>query len=753
MKKILLFTLAAAVAFAIAGPGAWAQESASDEFTLEEITVTAEKRAVNLQKLPSSVVALPGEDLQKLGKITTQQILESVPNVVYRAGSGTNPDGNITIRGVQRTQASGGVNAILPSTTAIYVDGVYQGIGGNYDVDRVEVLRGPQGTLYGRSATGGVISFYTNNPKLSEFSGNVSAEFGTASLINIQGAVNVPAGEKVAFRAAARFYERDGYFDAEGGYTQSKEGRLKALFQPTDALEIVLGLSAAETKQNGGGWQVFLDGPNDFNYQGRETVISEGSPNKYRQASLNVNYDFGSSTLTYIGGYHDYDNTGLGAELGKGEALHRDVTDWPTDYYHTEEIRWASDTDQKLTWLVGANYFKHEFDTSIYSVQTAWPYDPNLPFGDPPFTNPDGMNAPIFGQASMGFIDNYGVFTEETFHVADNFRITAGLRYDKTKMDQFQTFDFNDNQTPRIGEGPTALGGQSLNPPIWTIAKYHDIQDWDNVTYKLRFEYDLTPDNMIYALTATGFMPGFAAISPKPFPSPVTFQVLLLEQQKLTSYEIGSKNTFLNNTLRLNGDVFYYDYEGYVEAVNTVASGPPIFTPMAVPLEMFGVEVSGEYLLTMNDKVTFDVGYVKIEIADLPIFGVFDSADYMALTDQLPGNPDLTANLGYDHTFLFGNGSTLVPRAQLRYKSGHYLNQMTQVYVDLGLKPYNYQDAYVIGDLAATWSTADGNYSITGYVRNVFDEEYKAGVGLSTTVKSVTPGDPRTWGLMVNAKF
>jgi iron complex outermembrane receptor protein len=227
----------------------------------------------------------------------------------------------------------------------------------------------------------------------------------------------------------------------------------------------------------------------------------------------------------------------------------------------------------------------------------------------------------------------------------------------------------------------------------------------------------------------------------------------VLKQQKLTSYEIGSKNTLLNNRLRLNGAMFYYDYEGYVEAVNTVTAGPPIFTPMAVPLEMFGVEMSGEYLLTMYDKVSFDIGYVSIEITDLPIFDGFDSADFIALTDQLPGNPDLTANLGYDHTFLFGNGSTLVPRVQLRYKSAHYLNQMTQAYVDLDLKPYNHQDAYVIGDVGVTWTSADDNYSVTGYVRNIFDEEYKAGVGLSTTVQSVTPGDPQAWGLMVTAKF
>jgi iron complex outermembrane receptor protein len=255
MKKVLRFTLVAAVAIFFAGPGAWAQEEASDEFTLEEITVTAEKREVAIQKVPSSVAVIAGKSLAQEGKISTEQILESIPNVTFRSGDGTNPNGNITIRGVQRTQESGGTNSILPSTTATYTDGVYQGIGGNYDVNRVEVLRGPQGTLYGRSATGGVVAFHTNNPELDIFSISASAEFGEADLRNYQATLNVPYGDKLALRLAWHDFERDGYHgNDEGGHTETSEGRIKALYQPTDPLEILLSLSYQETTTNGGGY-------------------------------------------------------------------------------------------------------------------------------------------------------------------------------------------------------------------------------------------------------------------------------------------------------------------------------------------------------------------------------------------------------------------------------------------------------------------------------------------------------------------
>jgi len=753
----------------MAGSWVWAQESAEEEFTLEEITVTAEKRAVSLQELPASVFALEGGDLAQQGKLTTAQILEGLPNVTYRGGSGTNPDGNITIRGVQRTQESGGTNAILPAVTAIYVDGVYQGIGGGYDINRVEVLRGPQGTLYGRSATGGVISFITNDPKLSEFGGSVFLELGSASLKNVQASINVPAGSMFAIRAAGHYYSRDGYYDAEGGKTSSKEGRLKALFQPNDALSIIASVSAAETKTNGGGWRAYLEDPDTIDYKAKQTIISEGAPNKYRQAALNVNYDLGTSTLTYIGGYHDFDSTGLGAEGGKGENLHRDLTEWPTDYYHSEEIRWASDEDFPVEWatmLVGVNYFKHRFDTSLFSVQTQWASDPDLPPGDPA-----GYMAPIFGQVADGYIVNYGIFTEETFKVQDDFRVTVGMRYDKTEMDQIEYFSQNSNITAT---------GNSLIPADFTSISLHDVSNFNNFTYKLRFEYDMTEENMLYFLTATGFMPGYTTISPVNSGPPdftTSFQILKHEQQKLTSYEFGSKNQFMDNRFRLNANVYYYNYEGYPEAVNVRAGGgPPVFVVVAAePLKMFGFEVDSEWLLTMYDKVSLSAGYGSAKIKGFNpetvtwTDGTVTATGQTSMLEQLPGNPKTKATLGYEHTFMFANGSSLVPRAEMLYTGGYYLNQMTYYQVvTVPQKEYNYQDAYMLVNLGLAWNSSDSRYSVSGYVRNALDKEYKAGVGLSTTAIadgdrivdstgadaiSVTPGDPRTYGVTLNVKF
>jgi outer membrane receptor protein involved in Fe transport len=762
MKKALLFTLASVFFFIISGSWAWAQESSSSEFTLEEITVTAEKRAVNLQTLPSSVVALDATALQEQGKATMAQILETVPNVTYRSGGSPNPTGNIAVRGIQRTQESGATNEVLPAATATYVDGVYQGIGGNYDTNRVEVLRGPQGTLYGRSATGGVVSFFTNDPKLSEFGGNASLEYGTASLINATAAVNVPAGDKFAFRAAGNYYSKDGYFDAEGGQTETIQGRIKALFQPNEALGIVLSLSTQKTTSWGGGWQQYLTAPEEFEYEGvgNYTEPREGAPAKYRQASVNLNYDFGGSTLTWIGGYHDFDQSGLGAEAVKDGKGHADQTAWPTYYTHTEEVRWASDTEGKINWLIGANYYKHEFDTTIFSAQTSWsPPDPEL-------TQENGYLAPIWGRETAGTFDNYGIFTEETFKVQDNFRITAGLRYDITKLNQDVFYYMNGNGTA-MGNVMIPADFSGTN----TAALIDDKHDYNNVTYKLRLEYDATPDNMLYFLTATGFLPGYTAISPKMGMVDghfglVGWEFLELDQQELTSYEIGSKNQFMDNTLRLNGAIFYYDYEGYPEAVNIRAGGgPPLFQGIAVPLTVFGLEVDAEWLITMNDRLTLTAGYQDIQIDELPETityltmggeGTTVPGSDALMLEELPGSPPIEATLSYDHTFAFGNGSTLVPRVEFNYTGGYYLSQMNYMMDALGEKPYNYQSSYVLCNLGATWTSASGNFSATAYVRNATDEEYKASVQLSSSVGppiQVFPGDPQTIGAVLSIKF
>jgi iron complex outermembrane receptor protein len=348
-------------------------------------------------------------------------------------------------------------------------------------------------------------------------------------------------------------------------------------------------------------------------------------------------------------------------------------------------------------------------------------------------------------------------------------RITAGVRYDKTKLNTFVGYDFNMN----------IMGMYALNPPRNRHFPSDDqtyelhVFDFDNVTYKLRFEYDLTPENMLYALTATGFLPGTAiySSSPKFGPLPgggmgvtdVTFVPFILEQEKLTAYEVGTKNRFLDNRLQVNGALFYQDYEGYQEAVNKIPPGtpsPPSFALVALPVRMFGLEADASWLLTQYDKVTLTAGWLDARVTSYPMTP--DQIDPTKLVStqiyvqmkEVPGLPKQTANLSYDHTFMFDNGSSLVPRAELRYTSGYYLGNVNIWQLDY--KSWLYQDSVVLLNLGATWNSPQDNYKITGYVRNALDKLYKTGVSIPQQAGSyadVTVGDPRTYGVTLSVNF
>lgn len=784
MKKIFGLSLAMAITCFFLGLPAWAQETTSSEFTLEEITVTAEKRTVNLQVVPSSVVAVQAEDLVTQGMISTKEMLDNIPNVTFLPGSG-NTEGNVAIRGIQRMQvgaAGPGNEAILPSATAVYVDGIYLGIGGEYDLERMEVLRGPQGTLYGRSATGGVISFYTKDPKLGAFGAEFSTEVGSNSLVNMQGVLNVPVGEKVALRAAARYYTRDSFF-AEGRATGSqeiKEGRLKARFQPTDQVNIVLEAATKELTKWSGGWSQVLNGPDDINYKkaGSYNAPAKGdTPDKFNQFGLNANYDFGDYTLTWIAGYHNYKHTALGPELIQTDAAGNtfgskgDNMLYPKDWYHTEEVRLASDSDWKgmFTWLVGANYFQNEFSTELHNnvsqVYAVSPlaYDAGVRVGqgyiDQVIINTDGK------------FKNYGIFTEETFKLTDDFRITAGLRYDKTKLLSDLLFKEGLYQTHGpAGHLPYLVNGQMAFSILDTKATNPDgvPTDWSNITYKLRFEYDLTKDNMVYFTASSGFLPGFAGVTPDPKAGTWMFNVL--DEQEMLAYEIGSKNQFLDNRLRLNGSIFYYDLKGYADSysLNDTGKGPPGWTDVSLEkVSIYGMDVDSEFLMTANDKLTFNMGYLHTEITPPDTVtwtsGTVTPGSSLLEIDEQTGHPTLEGTLGYDHMFSFADGATLVPRVELHYTGGSYLRNYTYIEAQLGddIKSFLYQDGYSTVNANVTWTAASGNYSVTGWVRNALDEEYKTGVTLPMVgdgnplagYTGVTPGDPRTFGLMLNVKF
>jgi iron complex outermembrane receptor protein len=268
---------------------------------------------------------------------------------------------------------------------------------------------------------------------------------------------------------------------------------------------------------------------------------------------------------------------------------------------------------------------------------------------------------------------------------------------------------------------------------------------------------------MLYALTTTGFQPGDLRLANRMTfgenGMEVSFYEIPSEEEKLTSYEVGSKNRFLDNRLQVNIGGFFYDYKDYNITVNTntTGSGAPEYVLIPVDLEMMGIELTIDWLATENDKVAFSLGSVSTEITGYPDIPKLNPTEQWVAEKELSGIPDMTATLSYDHTFVLPTGGSIVPRAEVRYTSSYYTNTeaFTVLHLESGVKPYAYQDDYYVVNIGTTWTSPSGTFSVTGYMRNLFDEEYKVYTTTASGVDAVgvTAGDPQTWGMIANIKF
>jgi outer membrane receptor protein involved in Fe transport len=743
-----------------ADPPATAAAAAGNVTTtrLQEVVVTAEYRREDAQHVGAAIAVLQGPDLADQGRISVQQMLEDLPDVAYgmlQPGQvPDNPTNNLQIRGVQNTQQTGGVAG--PAVVATYVDGIYEGIGGDFDLNRVEVLYGPQGTLYGRSATAGVVAFHTNDPVLGKFGTDLYAEYGSDDLRNGTAVANLPMGDDLALRVAVHEDDRHGYWWNEaGGTIKTDEERAKLLYQPLKSLRIELSATAELIQAYAGGPEQVLSSPNTIDYAASGTAVNPVAGNQYAQYAANISYDFGPATLTYVGGVRTYHQNGFQGIVGPPFMPIFNYGTAKPDQSDMQELRLASNPGGRLTWLVGTNFYSNIYrftQTSI--VQSATQCGPC----GIPDTTPGVAGGEIFSNGFDGFVHDYAVFTEETYALRDDLRLTGGLRYDRSDVQQQSFYFFNVNLDPYGQSVGTCSNLQAVSgtPIPCVFSSFTGKRSFENATYKARLEYDLTPANMLYAMVSTGYLPGDFQLSPQPqADGSVNFLPLSYDQERLTAYELGSKNRLLDNRLQVNADVFYYDYQGWQEAaqLGQTASGAPIYQTVSVPLHLYGAELSAKWLLTPADRLTLSAAVLEDKIASWPdLPGTSTSEQEYIAIRKLPNAAPLSGMLSYDHVFGLGNGSTLVPRAEVRYLGGENLVELTAAQLPK-YYGYDYQPAYAVWDAGATWTSPNGTYALTVYGRNLANKEAKTYLNLNQGTFSVFPLEPRVYGVSARVSF
>jgi len=739
----------------------FAQETATEEFTLEEITVTAQKREENQQKVAMGMETITNEQMRDTGMNNLDEILNNVSNVIVNKAQ----DGlRVTIRGMSDVgEAQHGMSVSMP-TVAVNLDGVYSNRkdtgSGLFDMERVEVLYGPQSTLYASNSPGGIVNVVTANPKLDRFEVAGTLEYGNFNLLHTEGSVNVPVSEKVALRGAFSTNVRDGFLSNGGDNEDSKSVRLRGLFQPVDNLTFVLtGELSKSSTQRSGGVQSFYNGYYDDgtkveDYWFTDDVLPAPSEDTDKKVIARMDLDMGFSTLSVVPSY----SKRSGHREERMEMM-GDVTLNKGDSGATEksvELRMASSSDFFFKWIAGINYYKNDTfqNTKAFDGATGEPYYNTLAATGELIQEYRDMDSHETAKA---------IFANITYPITDIFRATAGFRYsdDDVRMYNYET---------------RGIRGGAQTGQLEEVHEIHE-DSYGDPDYKVGVEYDLGTNSMLYADYSTSYRvqamggggPGTGGQKRDP--------------EKLNAYSIGSKNRFLGNKLQVNGSAYYYDYQNF--SAGDMQTGffgdpddPTTYTNAYTQNDpnssqtgdgrMIGADVSSSWIITSKDMLNLSVSYLKSEWTDL----VFDYYyDYLIVTTGPPGSaftreniveattvsyngkpmtmsPPWTVTASYSHNFNLQNGGIIKVQLDTRYKSDYHLSWKN------GQHPWNYQEACHISNFSAAYTHSNGNWTLSGYVKNIENYAEKrmymspgGGAGITTL------GNPRTYGGVLSVNF
>ncbi len=778
--------VALAVGLALASSLAIAQQSESnDSVALEEVTVTAQRREESLQKAAAAISVVDAEALARSGATETENLNKLVPGLAVGLGG---PSSQIYLRGV----GSYGTNAFADPAVAFTVDGIaygrVTGMNGNFfDLQRIEVLKGPQGTLYGRNATGGAINVIPNKPQLGEMQGGVGVEAGNYSLKRINGYLNLPAGERFALRGAFQVVDRDGYQSDGTNDEDSKAFRLQGLWQPTDGTSLLLYASKVELGGKGFG-QIPYGRNGYFNNDDPWTGPAIANPAALvaQATSNNQPPTLFTNGVSYAQNRQDIEVTSIGAtfnaELGAAGVLtfianQIETTNFSNSY--GPGFRFAPDDNSKqrtfearlngesgaLQWVAGL--FAYDEDQSFrFWVDQGFLF--NQTGAD--IRQLDDKTEAIFGQL--------------TYSVNDALRLTAGLRFtQEEKVLSGQIFNRQGAPCAALGATPATIATIAAVIP-WAARNESGVaypfpycrdtttgnRDWNDTSWKVGVEYDVAERSMLYANVARGFKAGgFYAAGDN---SVVGNDY---EPEELVAFTVGSKNSFLDNRLRLNAEVFYWDYQDHQESYLAPTNAPvPAFGFITINVpkaEIYGLDLELEALLTEADRISVRAQYLKAEYTDF-VFNVARPGEFAANAPgtqppsttcgvtfvsiglyrldcggkQMPRSPTTSIQADYQHTFNLAGGSKIIPGVSVQMSSSYV--------VAADYNPLQKQDSFTMVDADIAWVSADERWTVAAFGKNLSDEDvwqnsfvHPSGLAFN----ALRP--PRTYGARVSFKF
>ncbi len=567
----LLATSAGAVLLFAAG-GALAQDAAAPA-SVDEIVVTAQKRAENVQDVPLAITAARGETLAAMNITQPQQLSRIDPSVRFKQSLSSSASG-LTIRGIGTSSFSAGIEQSISTV----VDGVVladpASLATLADIERVEILRGPQGMLFGKNASAGLVQFITNRPRLDENSGQLHLQFGERGEQVLQAIGNVALGETAALRIVATHNQRDGLIrnvakdNAETDPQDISTLTLKFLWRPSDDLSVYF--SADKTENDAfccsSTWRKVTPGyaPAVVNAQygivaGPDNlkVAANGAfegKSTAQGASLQVDYDLGALTLTSISAYRSVKRSGFyDGDLTTVSYIDVNGGAGKTDWW-SQELRLTSPIGERFDYVVGLYGYQSKASSLIRQRgQLSWivpasngvvvPVVPGAPLGT------------IFETTTYNDIDSTSLaaFGQGVFHITPKLDLIAGLRVTRDEV----SLDYSRSPTP----GTVYIPGS-------TTVKLSQSIDNTNVSWRIGPRYNLSDDVMLYATVSRGYKgPGFSGLS-----AATTAADQRVEPEIPTSYEAGIKAAFLDRRLIVNANVYATTVKDFQAQVSDLSS-------------------------------------------------------------------------------------------------------------------------------------------------------------------------------------
>ena len=750
VTSVSMSPLVSAGAVAQEAAQATAQDAAQADRGLDEIVVTARRRAENLQDVSSSLSALGAADLARRFDSDVRDFANSSPNVLIDdTQQGPGGVAAIYIRGIGVADVEKSVDPAV----GVLIDDVYIGQSSGsllkaIDVDRVEILRGPQGTLFGRNATGGVINVSRSRPT-QELTGKARASYSSFSTVDAQGVVSFGLAPRVALKLSGAYNSTDGYIFNR---TQNQPGQksdfraigAQLLVTPTDALEISVSYDHQLTRQDPGQLQA-LTKPTDLFCSAykfcsptpgtpisgdRYVSVGNAPVDKSARFSLDMaigkaKYDLGNDVgLEYILGY-----------LKTKESINQDFDSTPLTLFHTDrparwrqvtnEVRLIKGGDGPLTFVLGGYFWDSNYTINLKNY---------IGFAGVPLLT----SAQDVTQTTK----SYAGYFEGDYRVTDKVKLTLGGRYTKDK----KTSIVNDKTiflygslveaNPILSIPPSLAGGQIvMAQPVKA--------DWSKFTPKVSLSYNWTDDVMSYALWSRGYRGG--GFNGRP--ATIGAATIPYDPETLDNFELGFKSEFLDNRVRLNGAIYMMKYSDMQQDLDVPAPGTSTGrenrTINASKADLKGVELDLTAKVTNNLTLTANIGFLDAKyknfVADIFATGKPVDATFLKLRRA----PKWTWNVGAAYEVDVGQGA-LSLNADLHYIGPHELTFLNN-------KDLRNSSQFILD--------ASVNYKINKTMISVFGKNlagadgWTIGYDVQTIWSYAAPRPSRSWGIAVTQNF